>query len=85
MSLSRKRRTIHVPIKQKLASFGESLAKWKRAGLSITTTEEHDIRLKVCQRCVFHKKLPVGGICLKCGCFSIKLWMLSEKCPINKW
>lgn len=85
--MSKKRRTIHKPppIKDRVESFKQTISDWRAAGFPIADKERHNRRLKICERCEFYKNIPTGFICLKCGCYSVKLWLQTSKCPINKW
>lgn len=82
----RKRSTIKSPsLVQKSKNLKETVLKWKSAGYPIADSYEYNRRMNHCKKCPFFKNLPIGGQCLKCGCYSIKLWILTSKCPINKW
>jgi hypothetical protein len=56
-------------------------------GFKNATQQLHDERLKVCLQCEFWSQEKFGGLgkCEKCGCSGAKLWVLSSKCPLNKW
>ena len=90
---SRKRRTIHKvpPLKNRITSFSNEISKWKEEGYPLVSKERYHRRLNCCiganrfPKCEFYKKLPLIGLCLKCGCYSVKLWLQTTKCPINKW
>lgn len=84
---SRKRRTIHKspPLKTKIISFSQEIMGWRREGYQFVGNERHQRRLDCCKRCEFYRELPIGGYCSKCGCYSVKLWLKTSKCPINKW
>ncbi len=65
-------------------SFANSAKKWaKRGGVVSHETYEH--RIQVCQACeLFGGVLPGGYLgCGKCGCTTLKLWLPTEKCPLN--
>ena len=83
----RKRRTFHTmtTLRKRITSFSDEISKWKSEGYPLVSKERYDRRLECCKRCEFYKDLPVGGICLKCGCYSVKLWLQTSNCPINKW
>ena len=84
---SRKRSTIHKSpsLKNRITSFSEEMQKWKDEGFQLVSKERHQRRLDCCKRCEFYRELPIGGYCSKCGCYSVKLWLQTSNCPINKW
>ena len=85
--IHKKRRTINkVPsMKQRISNLTTELNNWRQQGYEIVPKERFDRRMEKCQSCEYFKKLAMGGLCLKCGCYSIKLWLKTSKCPINKW
>jgi hypothetical protein len=84
---SRKRTTIHTPqsLKNKIETFSQEIMKWRSEGYELVSKERHDRRMDCCKRCEFYRELPIGGYCSKCGCYSVKLWLKTSSCPINKW
>ena len=73
--------------------FGASLLSWISHGAPLTTWSEFKGRYVQCTgdatlpRCEKFSHFAGTGIakCGSCGCSSLKLWMKSEKCPLNKW
>lgn len=50
----------------------------------LVSDDEHDRRLAVCHDCEIYDKKRKR--CKKCGCYtSKKVWLSTEKCPLNKW
>ena len=48
------------------------------------STEEQDRRLAICHSCEFWDSGQ--SRCSKCGCFGrFKTWLVSQKCPVDKW
>jgi hypothetical protein len=71
----------------KLNSLLSSLRDHAMNGFKNTTSEEHLKRKEICSSCRFWiaKAMLGTGMCLKCGCSSVKLWLPLAKCPIDKW
>lgn len=66
-------------------NFISSMASWAGSGFKIVNNETFNFRLSICQSC---KDWDVSGRipkCKICGCYSGKLRIPSEKCPIGKW
>lgn len=84
---SRKRRTIHKspPLKNRITNFTQEILHWRSEGYELVSKDRYQRRLDCCERCEFYKKIPIGGYCSKCGCYSVKLWLKTSQCPINKW
>lgn len=74
--------------------FGASLMNWIRAGAPVVSWELFKERHLKCtgdethSRCPAFTKFQSLGIskCGKCGCSTgVKLWLATEKCPLQKW
>ena len=76
-------------IKQMSKNFAKATAKWIKSGFETVTKSEFDERLEICRSCTFwDEKARLGmGKCNHegCGCSKGKLWLKTEKCPIQKW
>ena len=76
-------------IKQMSKNFAKATAKWIKSGFETVTKSEFDQRLEICRSCTFwDEKARLGmGKCNHegCGCSKGKLWLKTEKCPIQKW
>ena len=76
-------------IKQMSKNFAKATAKWIKSGFETVTQSEFDKRLEICRSCTFwDEKARLGmGKCNHegCGCSKGKLWLKTEKCPIQKW
>jgi len=66
------------------SNFTSSMAKWVGAGFKTVDEELYNKRLLTCRECEHWKEAGIGR-CMKCGCAGIKLWLATEKCPIDKW
>jgi len=65
-------------------NFTSSMARWVGAGFKTVDEELYNKRLLTCRECEHWKEAGIGR-CMKCGCAGIKLWLATEKCPIDKW
>jgi len=67
--------------------FTRSALNWVRSGLPCVTNEQFQERLDTCKACDKWNGEAVFGLgrCGKCGCTGVKLFMTTEKCPLNKW
>lgn len=74
---------------QMAANFLTATSAWASAGFPVVTQAQYQARLAVCGQCVFwNPSARLGlGKCTQphCGCTKFKLWMATEKCPIDKW
>lgn len=64
-----------------LANFGLAMLEWLDAGFPVTSREEFNERRAICIPCDHWR----GGGCAKCGCCDWKPWILTARCPENKW
>lgn len=75
------------------ANFTRAMVHWAKAGLPVTPYEEFRKRYVACAgdethaRCPHFSEFSGFGLtrCGKCGCFGVKLRLLTEHCPIGKW
>lgn len=72
-----------------LNNFSNAVSRWAASGFAISREEEFNSRYKICSNCEFWdaKARFELGKCnhKKCGCTKFKLWLKTEKCPIDKW
>lgn len=72
-----------------VTNFTGAVSKWAKAGFPVTSEEDYETRIKICQGCPNWKvnplKIDVLGTCKICGCTGFKPWLATENCPINKW
>jgi hypothetical protein len=71
-------------ISEMTKNFGSAMARWAKSGMKTVNETEYNERLSICRKCEYWKEEGIGR-CMKCGCAGIKLWLATEKCPINKW
>lgn len=71
----------------RFTSLIEALRYWRERGYPIASQEEIDKRFEVCKGCEKWDQTKFFGIgkCNTCGCSSIKQWLGTSKCPLNKW
>lgn len=62
-------------------SFVSSMGRWAKSGFSVADKEAYEARKEICTACEFF----TGTRCSKCGCFTAKLWLKTEKCLLGKW
>lgn len=64
-----------------------SAINFAKNGFELANDEIYQKRKIICRECQFWDDKAFGntGRCLKCGCSSLKLKMLSSQCPIGKW
>lgn len=74
-------------ISEMAASFARSAKQWIAGGAHTLSFEQYHQRLTTCQGCDrWNGEAFFGfGKCGKCGCSGVKLYMNTEKCPLNKW
>ena len=64
-----------------LANFTGAMARWASSGFPLVTKETFDARFATCSACEHW----AGKTCRKCGCTKLKLWLATERCPLDKW
>ena len=67
--------------------FARSVLKWTCSGFQCVTSEQYQERLNTCLGCDRWNGEAMFGLgrCGKCGCSGVKLYMTTEKCPLDKW
>ena len=70
-----------------LRNFASALAKWVKAGIPVVDEETFRKRDSICSSCPnWHPAGNLGfGKCQLCGCSKGKLWLATERCPVNHW
>ena len=72
-----------------LSNFSTAVSKWVLAGFPVLSEKEFNKRFEFCSNCKFWDSSVRFnlGKCKhnKCGCTKFKLWLKTEKCPIEKW
>lgn len=76
-----------IPIEDRVATLGASLASWIGDNFKAASPELIESRTSICKACPYWSdKGYLGlGACRKCGCSGLKLKMNVSKCPIGKW
>jgi hypothetical protein len=69
---------------RRVASAADAGLNWALAGFTVVTDEQHEVRQVLCRACP-HWETGLVDRCTKCGCASLKLWLATESCPIEKW
>jgi hypothetical protein len=67
-----------------VAGFSWALARWAAAGFAVVEEAEYRRRRAACEACPEWCTGPVPR-CRLCGCYALKLWLSTEKCPLKKW
>ena len=72
---------------ERAASFMRSATQWASNGFKCVSHEDYEKRLETCRGCERWSGEALFGLgrCGKCGCSGVKLYMDTEKCPLNKW
>lgn len=60
-----------------------SIARWAAAGFPIAS--ESALMARSCQCWLCPQWDARAQRCLACGCYSLKHWLETEKCPLGKW
>jgi len=70
-----------------LVRAAKAMFRWAASGFKTTTAEELVERRDICQSCSSWQGESAFGIgrCGSCGCYGLKLYVASEKCPKDKW
>jgi hypothetical protein len=76
----------------KSVEFGKALLKHVIAGMPITSDEEYNERISVCDNCEFCDKSVEMWICNQCGCYlkdsefrPAKARWADQTCPLARW
>lgn len=67
----------------KAARLTRSAIRWVTHGLHVTPDAQHFDRSCVCSLCPAWDAR--AGRCNECGCYAVKLWLATERCPIGRW
>ncbi len=71
------------------ANFAGAMSRWASAGFRTVSAEQYAARSAVCDACeMWDGAARLGlGKCKApgCGCTSMKRWLASERCPLDKW
>jgi hypothetical protein len=72
-----------------ITNFGKAVGRWVSAGFPVAPKKLIEERKQACESCPFwESQSRVGlGKCTheECGCTKFKWWLLTEKCPDNRW
>lgn len=71
----------HVGLSAMIGNFAKAITTWARRGFPVVTLDQFHGRLNTCRGCAEW----TGLTCKRCGCSGLKLWLATEKCPLNKW
>jgi len=65
------------------ANFNKAMLGWAKAGFKVVKREVYEHRQAICSACEFWRPdARLGtGMCIKCGCSGVKLWLATSKCP----
>ncbi len=68
-------------------NLASSLAVWAKAGFPVASVEEVTHRRVVCLSCDrWDPEARAGlGKCMECGCCSVKWWLATATCKLEKW
>lgn len=71
------------------SNFTSAMARWAQGGFPVASRELYAARSAVCDACPHwdgSARLGLGKCSApECGCTSMKRWLTTEKCPLNKW
>ena len=71
------------------AQFAHAMAGWAASGFKLVNRATLQSRREICAGCEhFNGEAAFGvGSCGKCGCTSLKLFLATQRCPLNppKW
>jgi len=73
-----------VPTKKELATnFSKAMLGWAKAGFKVVKRKVYEQRHAICSACEhWRADARMGtGMCLKCGCSGVKLWLAPSTCP----
>ena len=70
------------PFQQGL-TFAASMLHWIAAGFPVVDEPTHFARSAHCSICPSWDARQAR--CLACGCYSLKHWLSTEKCPLGNW
>ena len=73
--------------------FTGAMVGWAKSGFRVVRWDTFKARLTACRgdagtpRCPMFRPHDVFGMgrCGKCGCTSLKLFLATERCPLDKW
>jgi len=70
------------PLEQGL-TFAASMLRWTAAGFPIVSGSTFQARSAQCSICPRWDARQAR--CLECGCYSLKHWLATERCPLGNW
>mgnify|MGYP003315352108 CR=1 FL=1 len=61
--------------------------RWAKSGFATVDANELNCRKEICRNCTDWDAEAMYGVgrCNVCGCSSLKLKLITEKCPKGKW
>lgn len=74
-------------VPQLAVKLAKAMGAFIKSGARIVTAEQFQQRKQICLNCdKWRGESMLGlGACAACGCSALKLGLVSEKCPLNKW
>lgn len=70
-------------------NFAGALSRWTAAGFPTVSPEVYAFRSGVCDACQYWDPAARFGLgkcnAPGCGCTSLKRWLATEKCPLDRW
>lgn len=66
-------------------NFAKATAQFVMAGMPVCSQEQFKARRAVCDACPEWMKDAAIPHCRRCGCAGLKLWLVTERCPLDKW
>lgn len=64
-------------------TLAKSSLHWALSGFQVVDEKTHLSRAVECSLCP--RWDARAGRCLECGCYAVKLWLASERCPLARW
>jgi hypothetical protein len=68
---------------RQIKSFAVSIGQWAAAGFPVVS--DSVILERSCHCWLCPQWDPFAKRCLACGCYSLKHWLATEKCPLGHW
>jgi hypothetical protein len=70
-------------VQSQAARVTRSIAHWVSQGFALASDKLHFTRSCVCALCPAWDSR--AGRCRECGCYGVKLWLATERCPLGRW